>query len=314
MKKFVGIALLTLVPVVGMAADDQHPDWAFPVRDQSIPLPPPPSDTGQPITVPGSKANFTQAQLADATKVFADWFPDDHPQAPDVVGLGKPMVRPCATCHTPAGLGHPESANLTGLTAEYQLRQFAAFKDGTRKGGPMNNFAKAISDEDARAAVAYFAAIQPKVWTKIVEADTVPKTFVGQGNMRFVSESGAKEPIGSRIIEIPENAELTERLRDSHSGFVAYVPKGSVKKGQALVATGGGSKTTACAVCHGEGLKGLGNVPRIAGRSPVFIAREIFMIKNGERTNKDAELMKPVVAKLTNDDIVNISAYVASLP
>ncbi len=108
MKKFVGIALLTLVPVIGMAADDQHPDWAFPVRDQSIPLPPPPSDGGQPMTVPGSKVSFTRAQLADATKVFADWFPEDHPQAPDVVALGKPMVRPCATCHTPAGFGHPE--------------------------------------------------------------------------------------------------------------------------------------------------------------------------------------------------------------
>jgi cytochrome c553 len=313
MRTFVGIALLTLIPAVGMAADNQHPDWAFPVRDQSIPVPPRPADSGQPLTVPGSKVSFTQSQLTDPTKVFADWFPEDHPQAPEVVALGKPMVRPCATCHTPAGLGHPESANLTGLTVDYQLRQLAAFKDGSRKGGPMNNFAKAISEEDARAAVTYFAALKPKPWDKIVETDTVPKTYVGQGNMRFVVENGGQEPLGTRIIEVPENPELTEGLRDPHSGFIAYVPRGSVKKGEALATTGGRGETTRCAICHGEGLKGLGNVPRIAGSSPVFIAREIYMIKNGERADKDAELMKPVVAKLTDTDIVDLAAYVASL-
>ncbi len=122
----------------------------------------------------------------------------------------------------------------------------------------MNNFAKAIPDEDARAAVAYFAALQPKGWTKVVEADTVPKTFVGQGNMRFVSENGGKEPIGSRIIEIPENAELTERLRDPRSGFIAYVPKGSVRKGEALVTTAAAAKRLPAPSAMVKGLKVLG--------------------------------------------------------
>ena len=47
------------------------------------------------------------------------------------------------------------------------------------------------------------------------------------------------EPIGMRIVETPENPERTEMLRDPRSGFIAYAPVGSVKKGEALVKTGG---------------------------------------------------------------------------
>jgi len=44
-------------------------------------------------------------------------------------------------------------------------------------------------------------------------------------------------------MERPENADATELLRDPHSGFIAYVPIGSVKKGKALVTTGGATST-----------------------------------------------------------------------
>jgi len=74
------------------------------------------------------------------------------------------------------------------------------------------------------------------------------------------------EPIGLRIIETPENLERTE-LRDDASGFIAYVPVGSIKKGESLVRTGDSGKTVPCASCHGESLKGAGNAPPIAGRS-----------------------------------------------
>ena len=57
---------------------------------------------------------------------------------------------------------------------------------------------------------------------------------------------------------LPAEAERTESLRDPRSGFTAYVPTGSIKKGEALV------KAKQCALCHGEGLKGLGPVPPLA--------------------------------------------------
>ena len=60
-------------------------------------------------------------------------------------------------------------------------------------------------------------------------------------------------------------------------------------------------------------LNGLGEVPGLAGQSPVNIARQLYLMATGERAGAWAVLMKGVVEKLTNDDIVAISAYIASL-
>ena len=114
-----------------------------------------------------------------------------------------------------------------------------------------------------------------------------------------------------RIIETPRPG-TSESLRDP-IGFIAYTPIGSLKKGEALVKTGGNGRTFACAECHGPDLKGLGPVPGIAGRSPSYIARQMYDMQSGARNGEWGELMKPVVAKLTDEDFVTISAYVASL-
>jgi cytochrome c553 len=79
-----------------------------------------------------------------------------------------------------------------------------------------------------------------------------------------------------------------------------------------LVTTGGSGKTIPCAICHGDGLKGLGQVPRIAGLSPVYIARQLYNFQGGQSAGPMSGLMKKVVENLTDDDILAISAYVAS--
>jgi cytochrome c553 len=53
--------------------------------------------------------------------------------------------------------------------------------------------------------------------------------------------------------------------------------------------------------------------PRIAGHSPTATARQLYDFKSGTRAGKNAVAMKPVVMKLTDEDIVNLAAYVASL-
>ena len=117
---------------------------------------------------------------------------------------------------------------------------------------------------------------------------------------------------GQRIIEVPENTEQTEALRNPRSGFIAYVPMGSIKKGESLVTTGGNGKTVQCSLCHGADLKGLGPVPGIAGRSPSYMVRQMYDMQAGARHGVWTELMKPVVAKLTDEDFVAIAAYVSS--
>jgi cytochrome c553 len=119
------------------------------------------------------------------------------------------------------------------------------------------------------------------------------------------------EPLGARIIEMPEDLRRTE-LRDAASGFVAYVPKGSVARGEALVKTGGAGKTVACGTCHDPDLKGLGPVPPLAGRSPSYTVRQLFDLQQGVRKGPWSALMKTAVEKLTVDDMIAIAAYTAS--
>ena len=244
---------------------------------------------------------------------------------PEVVAHGrKPDLRACGQCHLPHGVGHPESASLAGLPADYIVEQMHAYRDGRRKSSVGNSImialSKAATEEEMRTAAEYYASIKMKPWLRIVEADMVPTTFVGAGNMRFATTDGKMEPIGLRIIELPEDAEKAE-LRDGHSGFVAYVPKGSIAKGEELATTGGDhvvngkivkGKTVACAVCHGPQLKGLGNVPSLAGRSPIYLVRQLYDFKHGARTGKEVALMVPVVVGLTQDDMVNLAAYISS--
>ena len=56
----------------------------------------------------------------------------------------------------------------------------------------------------------------------------------------------------------------------------------------------------------------LGPVPGIAGRSPSYVARQLYDIQHGARKGLWSELMKGVVGPLTNEDILNVAAYVAS--
>jgi cytochrome c553 len=180
-------------------------------------------------------------------------------------------------------------------------------------GAALAGISKEVSDEEARQAAEWFASLPRNKWSRVVEAAMVPKTFVGQGRMRFLDpKDKSMEPIGKRIITLPENQELA-RLRDPRSGFVSYVPPGSLSKGKSLVEGGAKSKTIACDICHGDGLKGLANVPRIAGLHPIYIARQLHLFKEGDRNGPDAALMKKPVVQLTDDDILNISAYVGSL-
>lgn len=288
------------------------PSWAYNIPDKDQPKIPPLNGT---IHVPGSSKEYDASQVRSATNP-PDWFPEEHPAAPNIVkGPNAPPGATCGTCHLMSGQGHPESADLAGLPAEYIVRQMKYFKTGTRKDEDrMGPIARNVSDEDARAAADYFAAVKPMPWVKVIEAATPPKTYVSiDARHRVLDPNGGTEPIGNRIIETPVDPKETS-IRDPHSAFIAYVPPGSIAKGEALVKTGGSGKTIQCAICHGDDLKGLGEVPRLAGLQPVYIARQLICMQNGSSAGNAAALMKKVVANLSEDDIISISAYLGSLP
>ena len=155
---------------------------------------------------------------------------------------------------------------------------------------------------------------------KVIETGLVPKARI-VGNLFLPLEEARTEPIAGRLIEVPEDEARSETVRDPRAGFIAYVPEGSLARGKRLVTLGGATivdneiiqgKTTPCTACHAPDLMGVGKVPPIAGRSPSYLARQLFDIQQGTRRGPGIELMKTIVAKLTPDDITAIVAYVGS--
>jgi cytochrome c553 len=324
----------------------QQPLWAYgfltppapgekaePQRPPSRALRPNEDETEQTRlrSLPGSAASFSLVDIRDGSNVI-DWYPEDHPKMTDIIRLGPSKIetgrRGCGFCHLPNGLGRPENAPTAGLPPTYFVQQLKDFKNGLRRSADprkpntntMIDLARAMTDEEMVQAAQYFAAITWRPRVKVIETALVPKTRI-VGNLFLPTETERTEPIAGRIIEVPEDEERAERLRDPRSGFVAYVPPGSLARGKQLVRLGGAEivgnqivqgKTTACTACHAPDLMGVGDVPPIAGRSPSYLARQIFDIQQGARRGAAVDLMKVAVAKLNADDITAIASYVAS--
>jgi cytochrome c553 len=307
------LAPFLAVPQLGaqeaLTVPEGLPDWAFNIPDK---VQPPGVKPEGVVKVPGSTKEYDAAKIAGNANP-PDWFPDEHPAAPRVVTGGQGIRFACGSCHLMSGQSHAEAADIAGMPAEYLIRQMTYYKAGTRKDDArMGPIAKVTSEADVKEAAAYFSSLKPKAWLKTVETATPPKTFIATaGRHRVVHPDGGTEPIGHRILVVPEDAYRTE-IRDPHSGFIAYVPPGSLARGEALV-KGGAGKTTQCAVCHGDGLKGKGEVPRLAGQHPLHIARQLFDIRHGSSAGEGVAPMKAVVANLSEDDIIAISSYLGSL-
>ncbi|MGH8235074.1 MAG: c-type cytochrome [Rhodanobacteraceae bacterium] len=292
--------------------------WALPKAHSPDPSTPhaqaPKLDLHKPLHVPGSTRTYTLAQYTDFNP--PDWFPQDHPPMPQVVAHGRdPKVMACAECHWPNGQGEPATATLAGLHQAYMLEQIHAFQAGERgahSGGAIREMAEVARNAraaDLQQATAYFSKLKFTPNLRVVETATVPKTH-WQFWVMAPDADGAREPIGERIIEVPVNADLY-LLRDTHSGFVAYVPPGSIERGKALATRGQGAALP-CESCHGANLRGVGACPPLAGRSPVYIARELILFRLGKRTDPGAAPMRLEVSHLTLKDMIDVAAYAGS--
>ncbi|MCM3879600.1 MAG: hypothetical protein ND807_05800 [Vicinamibacterales bacterium] len=337
-----------VAPPVRPIQFDQEPLWAYgfdtlaKAGDKAAPqaaptrnLRPNEDQTEQtrPRRAAGSKAEYSLVDVRDGGNVI-DWFPGDHRMPmPRIIKQGPAAgagntARGCGSCHLPNGKGRPENAPPGGLPVSYFVRQIHDFRDGLRRTADprkpntntMIDLAKVMTDDEITESAEYFAAIKWTPWIRVVESELVPKTRIA-GNLFLPIAQERTEPIAGRIIEMPENEEQAETLRNPHSGFVAYVPPGSIKKGEDLVTTGGmrmsgneiiQGKTTPCVTCHGLDLMGVADVPPIAGRSPSYIVRQMWDMQQGTRNGASAQLMKIAIAKLSPEDLVAVASYVSS--
>ena len=277
----------------------------------------------------GSRRAFTLAKVWDNFGP-ADWFPGDHPRMPKIVAHGRREagIRACGLCHLPNGMGLMQNGAPAGLPADYILQQLRDFREGRRQSADLNKanafemiaVARQLTDEEMKTAAAYFSAVKPRCWVRVVESDVTPK-FNASVNGLFTKMSDETEPLGHRLVEMPEDTYETATLRNPRSGYVAYAPVGSLSRGKMLVMTGSSAgpngtepaHTLPCAGCHGANLRGTKLAPPIAGRPPSYMARQMYDFRYGVRKGPQAGQMMAVVRNLQEDDVIAIVAYVASL-
>ena len=309
------IVALSLVSGTSARAEDVIPRWAYPIAPPGTPVPP---DDGTVRRVPGSTAGFTLTELRDLFEA-RDWFPGGHPAMPPIVAHGrKPDIRACGVCHRPEGTGGPENAVLAGLPKAYVLRQIADFKAGTRslavkeRAHQLRMIAAVggLTEAEAEAAATYYAGLKPAKVIKVIESATVPKTVVPNWYFSLAPEGGS-EPLGDRIVEVPDDPERFID-RDYRVTFTAWVPPGSVARGAELVA-GRTDRAPACSACHGDDLRGTDTIPPIAGRSPSYLMRQLWEFKTGIRHGAEADAMRENTRNLSVADMTAIVAHLATL-
>ena len=324
---------LFLVCVTGAEPQQQNtpnpvpPPWAYglktplgsPASEEPAPTPTDKlmQDNGQEIRLAGSSVSSTITQMRAQGPV--DWYPNDHPKMPELVSHGRKGVQACQACHYSNGKGDPANASIQDLPYLYFVQTMEDFKAGLRKSADprkynTNNmiaYAKAMTDDEIKETARYYGSIPFASRVKVIESKTVPKTRLVAAGLYFPLEGNETEPLGDRLIETPETREAFI-FKNPRALAFAYVPPGSIDKGERLVKEGGNGKTVQCSVCHGADLLGLGPVPGIAGRLPGYMVRQLFDMQNGFRTDVWTDLMKPVVQKLTVDDMIDIAAYLSS--
>jgi len=293
MRKLFGTLTLVLVPVAGYAAENGL-NWAYPVE--------PPPGANADAAAPSKPVN--------QYLLFGSY--TGLPAMPKAVTTGKPL--PCMQCHLANGGSHPESAAIAGLSVNYIIEQVHAFRDGDRadvRTGRMVQVAKIISEKDLKEAAEYFAAIGPdrQQWVKTVAGNEVPKgpAPFGGGGFRYHAAEGGTEPLPpGMIVEVAENDDLVRARDQIDGGFVQYVRAEDLALGE-KVATAG-----ACGTCHGADYKGAGDVPRLAGQHSLYLIRQLKDMQTGARKDKNVAVMKPIVDKLSDREMVAVSAYLAS--
>ena len=89
------------------------------------------------------------------------------------------------------------------------------------------------------------------------------------------------------------------------AGAVSASPKADVEKGKQVAAT-------VCAACHAaDGNSGIAMYPRLAAQHTAYIYHQTIGIRDGKRTHGSAAVMKPMVMNLSDQDILNVSAFYA---
>ncbi len=301
--------VVTTVPTAARpAAPFDVPLWAFPQPTAHTPPRP-----DHPFTGPWGGGDFAARRRFDGP----------YPPMPASIAHGRPPVVPaCGFCHYADGSGAPENAMLAGLSPAYILAQVADFRSGARRsawapyipGDMMVRVADSATAPEVQDAIEYFAKLKPRRMVQVVERAQIPRPR-NIGGRYALDPRGGTEPLGVRLLDVElEDGPPAAGVR--HVRYVTWVPLGSIARGRALATMGrtvGAAVTPACTSCHGPELRGVGDVPPLAGRFPSYLLRQLLAFRTDTRRAPAAAPMRAVAATLSLEDMIAAAAYAATL-
>jgi cytochrome c553 len=128
--------------------------------------------------------------------------------------------------------------------------------------------------------------------------------------LRDFKEGRRKDPLMS-----PMAANLSKKdMLDLGAWFSAQKPTSQNSKGDTSLITKGKAVADAaiCTMCHLGGFSGQNEIPKTGGQHYEYLLKQLQDFKAKRRTN-DAGNMTAVLRTITDDDLVAVAAYVASL-
>lgn len=68
-----------------------------------------------------------------------------------------------------------------------------------------------------------------------------------------------------------------------------------------------------CKNCHGPTAKGMASFPKLVDKEVAYLMERLAQYRAGEQLGPNTPLMAPQAVKLSDEDIANISHYIAAL-
>lgn len=105
-------------------------------------------------------ANLTDQEINNLAAFFASVKNKSAGGDSELAEKGKSKATMCFGCHGDKATGMGVTPRLAGQYPAYLQSQLQAFKEGTRKSGPMSGIAKMLSDEDVKAVTEYMGSLK----------------------------------------------------------------------------------------------------------------------------------------------------------
>ncbi len=104
--------------------------------------------------------NLSDQEINDLAAYFAAQKNNSAGGDSELAAKGKSKAPMCFGCHGDKAKGMGVTPRLAGQHPAYLQRQLLAFKDGTRKNGPMSGIAKMLSEQEIKSVTEYMGSLK----------------------------------------------------------------------------------------------------------------------------------------------------------